>query len=272
MRVRRQVGAAVALTLIATLAATPSAGAALPGDDVSALPPSPSPAPPPAPAPSVYLELPLVDLPFVTANGGSAPSMEQSLWATADLYQLMHYGIGRLADPYGASWARRLLGKVAISGADVLTLALPGFLAWQHEEWHRAVMSWRGIGSYDDVYKLDLLATVINVSHVSDADLIGLKAAHPADQVRMSTAGIEANYEGAYALEKAAFFHGTRTWNTFLLWLLYIQNSAYMYECAGTGSDRITAEENRLEGANVARRDFTGLDCNGWTYDLFRPD
>jgi hypothetical protein len=26
------------------------------------------------------------------------------------------------------------------------------------------------------------------------------------------------------------------------------------------------------EGTDIAIRDFTGLDCNGWVYDLFRPD
>lgn len=276
MRARRaasaaSVGVAVALLVAvvgASRARAQDAGIPAPSSAGVAVPEAP---PPPTP-PSVYLELPLVDVPFVTANGGAAPSMEQSLWVTADLYQLMHVGIGRLANPYAGSWGQRLLGQLGIVAADVVTLALPGFLAWHHEEWHRAVMSWRGMSSFDDVYELNVFSSVINVSHVSDEDLIRLKAEHPADQVRMSTAGIEANYAGAHVLEGAAFFQGTRSWNTFLYWLLYLQNTAYMSACASTDSDSVTAEEQRREGADVARRDFTGLDCNGWTYDLFRPD
>jgi hypothetical protein len=149
---------------------------------------------------------------------------------------------------------------------------LPGFLAWHHEEWHRAVLSARGIGSFDDVYRLQLSAEVTNVSHVRDDDLVRLKAEHPADQVRLSMAGIEANYVGAHALEKAAFFHDARSWNTFLYWLLYFGNYAYMSECSSKDSDDLTARENATEGADVPRRDFTGLDCDGWAYDLFRPD
>jgi len=230
---------------------------------------------PTAARPGIYVELPILDIPFVAANGGSFPSMEQSLWITAGLYQGLHVGIAKLADPYSQDWKRRLLGKLLVSAADVLTVEptpLPGFLGWHHEEWHRAVMSSRGIDSFDDVYRLQLNAEVTNVSHVSDDDLVRLKAEHPADQVRLSMAGIEANYVGAHVLEKAAFFHDARSWNTFLYWFLYIGNYAYMSGCSTKESDDVTAQENVKEGADVSRRDFTGLDCDGWVYDLFRPD
>src|SRR6185503_15319227 len=38
------------------------------------------------------------------------------------------------------------------------------------------------------------------------------------------------------------------------------------------GSEPTTEEQNRKEGTNVPTRDFTGLDPDGWVYDLFRPD
>jgi hypothetical protein len=223
-------------------------------------------------APRLVLELPLVDAPFVFANGGSAPSMDQSLWITADLYQGIHHAISRIADPYAPSWPQRLLGKIAISVTDAFTFALPGLMAWQHEEWHRAVMSLRDISSHDDVYDLHLFADTIAVSHVTDEDLVRLKREHPADQVRMSTAGIEGNYEEGHTLEKLLFFDDARNWNTFLLWLLYFGNSQYMSTCASGRSDSLTATQRAKDGADIARRDFTGLDCNGWTYDLFHPD
>jgi hypothetical protein len=229
----------------------------------------------PAPADrpiNLHLELPVLDLPFQTANGGSWPSMQQSLWVTADLYQGVHHLLGRLVDPHSSSWKEALAGKVIITLFDALTPLVPGLLGWQHEEWHRAVMSWRGIGSYDDVYKLRLFEDITNVSHVTDDDLVRLKAEHPADQVRMSMAGIEGSYAEAHAVESIQFFQHTTTWNTALLWVLYIGNSSYLYECSNTDSDTTTKSENDKEGTDVPRRDFTGLDCDGWTYDLFRPD
>jgi len=225
------------------------------------------------PQPHVYLELPVVDLPFQTANGGSWPSMDQSLWLTADFYQGAHYALAQVANPYSGHIWKQLLGMALICAFDIFTMSVPGPVAWQHEEWHRAVMSWRGVGSYNDVYKFDLGGNgIINVSHERDEDLVRLKAEHPADQVRMSMAGIEGNYVEAHALENAHFFQGTRTWDTLVLWFLYINNTGYLGECASTHSDQTTREQQQKEGADVARRDFTGLDCDGWTYDLFRPD
>src|SRR5262245_28200163 len=62
-------------------------------------PPTTTVAPPPRPvlpgAAELHLELPLLDAPFNLASGGAWPSMSQSLWVTTDLYQLMHFGLGR---------------------------------------------------------------------------------------------------------------------------------------------------------------------------------
>jgi hypothetical protein len=45
----------------------------------------------------------------------------------------------------------------------------------------------------------------------------------------------------------------------------------YMNEAA-FNSDGTTEKENERDGADIRRRDFTGLDPDGWVYDLFRPD
>ncbi len=126
--------------------------------------------------------------------------------------------------------------------------------------------------SYNDVYDLPLFAETIAVSHVDDADLIRLKRDHPADQVRLSAAGIEAQNEFVTALEKDAFFSGVRNRNWFLYWTNLANNFFYLDTCASTEANVITADANESEGGNVSKRDFTGLDCNAWVYDLFRPD
>jgi hypothetical protein len=228
------------------------------------------PAPPP-PGVVLQLELPVFEVPDNVEDGFVWPSMGQSLWVTTDFYQLMHFGLGRAFELNHPDSARRFLARLGIAAADVVTLALPGALAWQHEEWHRAVMSQYGIASFNDVYDFELFASSIAVSHVSDQDLIALKRDHPADQVRLSAAGIEGNYELATNLERLSFRQPEGPWHTFLLWLLYVQNSSYLNVCAGEQSNDFTDEQNESDGANVAVRDFTGLDCDGWVYDLSRP-
>jgi hypothetical protein len=221
-----------------------------------------------------FLEAPLVDLPFTIGHGGAFPSMEQSLWITTDFYQAIHFGIGAWLDPptdHGRA-SHPVLARLLVGALDILTVAVPPALAWQHEEWHRAVLSRYGIGSYDGVYHMDIFSDLISVDHVRDEDLVWLKATHPADQVRLSTAGIEGNVQLAVNMERVGFFHDTNTSDVFLLWLIAAINTNYMVECATTASDSATAKANAADGTSITKRDITGLDCDGWTYDLFRPD
>ena len=117
------------------------------------------------------LELPLVDAPFSVRGGVSFPSMSQSLWISGDAYTLMHVALSKVASPWADGGSRRWLGILLVAGADLLTLGVPPFLAWQHEECHRAVMANRGIDSFDDVYRFQIFASSIAVSHVTDEEL-----------------------------------------------------------------------------------------------------
>jgi hypothetical protein len=45
----------------------------------------------------------------------------------------------------------------------------------------------------------------------------------------------------------------------------------YDLRCADEANDDVTDEENRLR-TDVPSRDFTGLDCTAWVYDMRRPD
>jgi hypothetical protein len=132
-------------------------------------------------------------------------------------------------------------------------------------------MANRGIGSYDDLYKFQLFSEVTAVSHVRDEDLAALKAQHPAEQVRLSQAGIEGNQELIAAIERVSFFQGSPAAHTFILPLLAFGNWSYMSECDSRHGDELTDRMNGEDGADVQRRDFTGLDCTGWVYDLFTP-
>lgn len=71
----------------------------------------------------LYLESSLLDLSW-HRDGAFVPSMHQSLWATNDLYELMHCG----SRSTGRAWRTRVAAKTPIRGADVAPLDWPGFL------------------------------------------------------------------------------------------------------------------------------------------------
>jgi hypothetical protein len=217
------------------------------------------------------LDVPALD---VRANAvlGYWPSMRQSMAVTKDAYYVLHGAI--MAIPYPDSLPSLLVGAIdytLITFADYFSTAFPPFHGWHHEEWHRAVLSRRGIGSYNDVYDIPLSQSAIAVSHLKDEDLIWLKRMHPADQVRLSSAGIEADFERQIELDKDRFFHGTRAGTVFLEWLSTFNAILYMQTAAGNDSIQETLDLMDQEGESMEARDFTGLDPDGWVYDLFRP-
>lgn len=219
----------------------------------------------------VVLDVPLVDLPFNARGGLAWPGMPQSLALSGDFYQLLHFGLGQAIDPYEGPWWQRLAGRALIGAGDLLVTNLPPGLAWQHEEGHRAVLSKERISSFNGVYRFRPFAGVVAVSEVKDEDLRAFKARDPGGFVRLSTAGLEMNLELVSSLEKTQLFYRTRAWHGVLFWQTYLTNTLYLATCASDRGDRTTEEEERREGADVGARDFTGLDCNAWVYDLFRP-
>ena len=216
--------------------------------------------------PKLILDLPAIDYPFNWSDGYTFPSMKQSLNVTKDFYEYTHF---KLAQHFqnNPQW-----GIVSIAAFDVLSDWLPLGSSWLHEEWHRAVLSNRKISSYDDIYNFKLFSESIAVSHVTDEDLIRLKHDHPTDFVRLSEAGIEAQYELNFALEKDHFFFNSQSKDTVLLYLNYLNNINYLLVCASPQANSLTDQYNREDGSNISKRDFTGLDCTAWVYDLFRPD
>ena len=217
----------------------------------------------PARAPLPF-DVPALEYP-TNVPGGAFPSMRQSLMLSKDFFHLMH----TLDEPLQSAgfW-----GDLGVLGLDILYTYLPLGEAWMHEEYHRAVMSRRDIHSFNNVYKMNLLAETIAVSHVKDEDLVRLKREHPAEQVRLSAAGAEGEHDLVLELEKDSFFHDARTPIVFQAWLSKLTSSLYVHECGTPEGDELTDQLNEEDGADVERRDFTGLDFTGWVYDLHRPD
>ncbi len=219
----------------------------------------------------LHFDLPALDV-RENAASGFWPSMRQSQVITKDTYYLVHGAVYAIPYPKAfPEWAVDISDSVVIAGLDSVGAFVPGGEGWMHEEWHRAVMSRRGVGSYNDVYDFPVFEDLVAVSHVKDEDLIRLKRNHPADQVRLSSAGIEGDLAFANALDKDRFFYGTRAGTTFLEWMT-IGNSILYLNGAAYDSKAPTERLEEENGTDVEARDFTGLDPNGWVYDLFRPD
>lgn len=219
----------------------------------------------------VFLRLPVVDLPFNTLGGSAYPSMQQSLHLLAALGQAGHHTLFRWSEKLLPPVWDRIAAVAAVALFDVVFLSLP--LVWHHEEWHRAVMTSRGIASFNDVYSLRVTAGTIAVSHVADEDLVRLKRDHPWDMIRLSSAGMEGELELSRHFQKLAFAQRLSAAPDLIASLMAtVSVLGYRNLCAGTRADRTTDAINEEDGTDVAIRDFTGLDCDAWVYDLHRPD
>lgn len=215
------------------------------------------------------VDVPALDAPY-DFDSPALPSMQQSLRLSTGAYQVLHWGVGHLVNPYREGW-KGVWSRLAFAGFDLIAGYLPLYDAWTHEEFHRAVMGARGIASFDDVYNLELGASTIAVSHVKDQDLIDLKKDHPADMVRLPAAGVEGETQLALSLEKDAFFDDVRNYHQMAILLAYANSYAYVASGATSDADAMTDEMNEKED-DVPVRDFVGHDFTSWVYDLFRPD
>lgn len=216
-------------------------------------------------------DVPLVDAPYSQLGGGYTwPSMEQSLQTSLAFYSATHRLL-LLYDLDDPRLSRRIATRAVLFAADFALPLLPGGSTWLHEEWHRAVLTSHGVTSHNGVYDLQP-GLFVSVDHVDDADLEALKASSPADQVRLSTAGIEALGVLSAELQDRHFHDQPDSYPVPVYWLAVLTNGIYYGLCASPANTAALDAEVQGEGPDPSSRDFTGLDCTGFTYDLFRPD
>lgn len=213
------------------------------------------------------VDLTLFDAPYNLSFGGRAPSMRQSLDLTVAGYEIAHGAIRRSFSGRVSSAAMTAIYDLVFTAI----LPLPFTDGWLHEEFHRAQMGRRGVGSFNDIYLFDFGATAIAVSHVRDADILALKANHPAEWVRVNSAGGEGELLLVRELETRSFRGQSRGWHLPLYWLTKVSTWAYVASSTWSESETDTDQMNLDDGVNVAKRDFTGHDYLAWVYDLHRP-
>lgn len=223
-----------------------------------------------AAVPLFRLDLVLADVP---ANSGSSaywPTMDQSKSlalsfseATGVCMQLATVGIRSPVARLGAITGLEL-GRIFLDNY------LPFGITWMHEEFHRAVLSNRGIFSYDGIYDFNPDITQLNVYHVSDEALENLKAEHPEELVRCEAAGYEAQVDLAEALLQDGMMHGAPFIEPSALYSLFSM-SFYLWFNTTSEADEETREFNAKE-TTVDQRDVVGWDFSAWAYDLHRPE
>lgn len=221
-----------------------------------------------SPAPSVpYVDVPVYDAPFNYERGGyTFPSMRQANALSADFYENVHRAIGGPSGPWDST--SRFFG---IIGFDALSYWLPFGSNWMRAEWPRSILSKNEISSYDETWKFHVFSDTIKVTNISDTDLARLKTDHPADFVHMSTAAFEARMQQNLTFEKHHFFDDINTFDQFQLWVNALTSTVYLSVCGSQAADIAIQKMRVAEGADIGKRDYTGLDCTSWVYDLYRP-
>ncbi len=216
---------------------------------------------------------PLTDIPYNARHGYDAPGMEISLYLCKNPAQAVHRAIDSAMQEY----QQDCMGRIATAGLlvlfDVAWTYLPPGYGWLHEEGHRAVLKNRGINSFNDIYKMKLLADYVSVSRVKDEDLVRLKREYPADMVRLSAAGNEMQLVLVSEMQKDTFFSGRRSFPDRPSWWINTLNAVFYIDyCTRSDADRDTEQFEQEEGSRLSVRDAVGLDFTAWVYDLFRPE
>jgi hypothetical protein len=218
--------------------------------------------------------LPLLDVPGNSRFSVLDPSMQQSLELTRSVATGVNWGVDTLLSrwvPNEGLWP--VLRYSTLLAAQTVVMMRPLGGGWLHEEWHRAVLTRGGASSRNGMYTAALDAEVVAVDNLSDQALAAFKQSQPESFARMSSAGLEADVELARAIRRDNFFWGSsglRDLGT--MWAGLANVTGYLHTSATGESDKKTAEMEKLEGANVTPRDFTGFDPTGWMYDLENPD
>lgn len=226
----------------------------------------------PFPGAPLLVTVPLSDLPYGFEGGFSSPSMRQSLQWRVGTTQLANQTIGWLWEAGEPGLLNSIGSTASLTLFNMLWVYLPPGPAWTHEEWHRAVLTHRGVSSYNGVYHWDIGTSAIAVDHVADRDLAELKAEHPADFTRLMEAGLESETEATRLMRRNNFFLGRRSgYDLIDWWSTGVNGSLYLAFCATDALDGDLRDMNAKE-TRESQRDFTGFDFRAWAHDMRHPD
>lgn len=252
---------------------------------------------------SLYVDLPLVDMPFVKRSalanlnknnskidgkpsianylgGYESPSMQQALQLTKSLHAGNYYLNNRLwkniikTDTKSGKIWNRIAANASSGLVDLLfTYKVVVFSPqWLHEEFHRNGLSLRGISSYDETYnRFNGGLANGSVSRVKDEDMIAFKRDANAEMVRSFAAGTESEFLLMRGLQMDNFYKKAKYPNVLLNILLTKHAVDYVNQFKRADFDA-SIDSMNFYGKTVADRDFVGWDFTAWVYDLHRPN
>src|SRR6218665_3356482 len=228
------------------------------------------------------LDLPIMEAPYGVNNGFFAyrqfsPGMQASMNLAKSVTEAKVYGLKRLIKPEKGASPEAKIGRWAGFAvihllSDYVLMYFPLGEAWNHEEWHRAVLTQNKVSSHNDVNDIPFGQELIAVSHLEDAALAAFKKNNNPDYVRLSAAGIEGQIETTKALQKDNFFCRMNLPLSLNYFFSAFSAIEYVRLCAEPGADDLTIKAEEKEVVNVEKRGFVGLDMLSWIYDLPRPD
>ena len=230
---------------------------------------------------ALQFELPVFDLPFqsyaskTTGNffsGYANPGMPLSLALSNNFYTAAHYGIVQLVKPKN-DFLRNLLTYGSVAVFDYVSMWSPLGTGWLHEEYHRAVLTWREINSFNDMNTFPIGRSAVYVRKIKDEDLVKLSDSTKPDFIRLQAAGLEAQYHQIQQLQKNNFYQAQALPHLPLYWLSTFNNIVYVLSSSSPEEfDSSLDEANKKEATDISARDFTGPDFTAWVSALYNPD
>jgi hypothetical protein len=227
----------------------------------------------------LLLEFPLIDIPYQTLankttggffNAYKNPSMSQSLAMSNNLYSSAHYGINSFIKGKNR-FKTQLYRNLTAFGFGLVSGYIPFGNSWLHEEFHRAVMTRRGVNSFNKIYTFPFGNVTVSVNKVKDEDLIVFSDKFNSDFRRLQVAGMEGENLQIRTLQKNNFFYNQGLPHIPLYWISTLGSISYLNDLSGrTYYDELIDQANEVE-LSIDSRDFTGPDYTAWVSALFNP-
>ncbi|MCL1930646.1 MAG: hypothetical protein FWF55_02435 [Treponema sp.] len=231
------------------------------------------------------IDLPVFDLPYqahITDSMGydffhtyGSPGMNQSLSLTMGVYSSMHYGLKKLNDSLDLAPAWKNVIYYGGTAAGILGFAyiFPFGYPWMKQEFTRSLLSRYGINSNNIYYDI----TGSTGLGVTDDQLSYLKAAAPADFIRLNISGAEGYNFFSERMARNYFFYdlddlsfAPALISAFLN--LGMVGPAIIQESGFFDIDAQFVEPMYKNDRDQTDRFLNNNDAVNWVYELFRPD
>jgi len=179
----------------------------------------------------------------------------------------IHLGTWKLlgGSPFWAYFA-----EIGVTTAfDVLTVLGPLGEGWEHEEGHASAMAYVGMPS-QQAFNPGSTCDSGSVCGMTDAQIAAVHDRRAADWGRVQEAGMETELLNVTRVERDVFFYDRPAYQH-VPYLAFNVVNVVAYRQICVTPELVTTNDVMAESPDVLNRDFTGPDCTGWVFDLFRP-